>query len=174
VKSACAAGIVGVHPKILSHPPVSSIVYSRGPVATFVTLYVGEGSVSNALGPEVWISDSELVSTLYLECSFIQASARDHFALQSAPALQVIGFGGSATDACCSAVMQPHRASADAAAIDIRRNMMPSLCYTLRGSDCRRPMARRGHGPDLSVPIPSIGTVLTRQSHRRLCGDVGL
>src|SRR6266702_4674111 len=89
-----------------------------------LVLYVGEGSVSNALGPEVWISDSELVSTLYLECSFIQASARDHFALQSAPALQVIGFGGSATDACCSAVMQPHRASADAAAIDIRRNMM--------------------------------------------------
>ncbi len=150
MKSACAAGIVGVHPKILSHPPVSSIVYSRGPVATFVTLYVGEGSVSNALGPAVWISDSELVSTLYLECSFIQASARDHFALQSAPALQVIGFGGSATDACCSAVMQPHRASADAAAIDIRRNMnaVPVLYVTrFRLPEAYGPKRTRSRSP---------------------------
>ena len=45
MKSACATGIVGVHAKMLSHPPVSSIVYSRGPAATFVALYVGDGSV---------------------------------------------------------------------------------------------------------------------------------
>jgi hypothetical protein len=86
VKSARAAGIVGVHPKMLSHSPANSIVYWPGPIATFVILYAGEGSVSNALGPEVWISDSELVSSLFLECSVTQTPARDHFALQSGPA----------------------------------------------------------------------------------------
>ena len=131
MKSACAAEIVGVHPKMLSHPPVNSIVYSPGPIAVFVILYAGEESVSNAPGPEVWISDSALVSSLYLECSVTQPAARDHFALQSGPACQVIGFGGSATDACCSAVMQPHRTSAAAAAIDTRRNMTPSFSYTI-------------------------------------------
>ena len=58
-----------VHAKTLSHPAVNSMVYSPGPAATFATLYVGEGSVSNVLGPEVRISDSELVSALYFECS---------------------------------------------------------------------------------------------------------
>jgi hypothetical protein len=123
VKSACADETLGVQLKMLSQPPPNSIAYSSGPIATFVTLYAGEGSVSKVPGPEVWISESELVSTLYFECSFTQAAALDHFASQSAPARQVIGFGGSATDACCSAVMQPHNMSADAAAIEKRRSM---------------------------------------------------
>jgi len=86
VKSARAAGTAGVHVKTLSHPPPNSIAYSLGPIATFVILYVGDGSVSNVLGPDVWIRDSELLSTLYFECSVTQAVAFDHFASQSAPA----------------------------------------------------------------------------------------
>src|SRR5437763_8606052 len=92
VKSACAVERLGVHSKMLSQSPANSIAYSPGPFISFAILYLGDGSVSSVLGPDVWISASELVSTLYFEWSVIQALAFDHLASQSAPARHVMVF----------------------------------------------------------------------------------
>ncbi len=123
-----------MHAKMLSQAPANSMAYSLGPIAIFLMLYVGEGSVSKVLGPAVWINDSDLVSTLYFACSVTHALARDHLASQSAPAWQVSGFGASATDACCSAVMQPDKASMDIATIEIRKYIALYLIIDLCGT----------------------------------------
>src|SRR5437763_13509607 len=149
VKSACAVERLGVHSKMLSQSPANSIAYSPGPFITFATLYLGDGSVSSVLGPDVLISESELVSTVYFECSVIQELTFDHFASQSAPARHVITFGDSVTDACCSAVMQPLSAIAHTAATKRRTTVIAAPI---------NPTAPRPGGRICSAQCARIGT----------------
>src|SRR5437763_5477466 len=174
VKSACAVERLGVHSKMLSQSPANSIAYSPGPFITFATLYLGDGSVSSVLGPDVLISESELVSTVYFECSVIQEVAFDHFASQSVPARHVITFGDSVTDACCSAVMQPLSAIAHTAPTKTRRTIIAApinpTALQPGGRICSAQCARIGTCNCPPSGIPARVAVETHRSTRSESG----